>query len=155
MQWAGNHATKGCVFKQNCTTQGAVLNQLFAEYNEKGVIPCLLPASLEDGSIVEIFAFGFEQMILSLLSDVELMEDHNVEAVDVQISSYLYTSGFASAYEHLHVDQKDVIFPIQMFFDKTRLNDLGKLPLEPVHIYTIQPRDQKLAMHLASIGLHQ
>jgi len=77
MQWAGNATTKGHVFKQHYTTRDAVLNQLFAEYNMKGVIPHLPPATLEDGSILEVVAFDFEQMVLSLLSDAELMEEHN------------------------------------------------------------------------------
>jgi len=52
--------------------------------------------------------------------------------VDIEITSYLQTSGYASAYQHLHVEETDVIFPIQMFIDKTHLNDLGQLHLEPV-----------------------
>ena len=77
MQWAANANTKGYQFKQNYTTREAVLNHLFAEYNMKGVISRLQPAILEDATQLEVVAFDFKQMVLSILSDLELMQEKN------------------------------------------------------------------------------
>ena len=70
MQWAANVNTKGYQFKQNYTMREAVLNCLFAEYNMNGVIPRIMAAILEDGTWAEVVTFDFEQMVLSILSDL-------------------------------------------------------------------------------------
>ena len=158
MQWAANVNTKGYQFKQNYSMREALLNRLFAEYNMNGVITRIMAAILEDGAWVEVVTFDFEQMVLSIHSDSELMQEKNFvfkladlcappapyNVVDIEITSYLQTSGYTSAYQHLHVEETDVIFPIQMITDKTHLNDLIRLHLEPmIFTFTLFNQESK------------
>ena len=83
----------------------------------KGVISRLQPAILEDATQLEVVAFDFKQMVLSILSDPELMEEQNFVCQDLCAPQpilmqhmlkfpVLQTSRYASAYQLLHVDER-------------------------------------------------
>ena len=83
----------------------------------------------------------FEEMVLSILTDPDLIQQQSYVALpkcqcmdgeDTAIKSCMDTSSYVSAYQHLHVNAEDIIFPIQLFIDKTHINEQARLKLEPV-----------------------
>jgi hypothetical protein len=77
-----------------------------------------------------------------MLSDWELMQPENF-ACDISelcclppdfdvIETFLHTLSYCSAFRRLHIAKNDVIFPIELFIDKSQVSENGHLHLELV-----------------------
>jgi hypothetical protein len=111
MQWAANAVSKGHVFWHHFRSRDCLLEDLIERHKMEGLHPIIVPVLLGSGVQVEVVAFNFKEMIWSLFSDPQLMQQKNFDVTvsellnpptnpdnDDFIQSFLDTSSYQSAY---------------------------------------------------------
>ena len=145
--WAGRQNARGYTFPPNARSRETVFASYMDKFDLHGVTPQEEELVLHDNRTTTVVTFDFQQMMLSLLSDKDLMHSDNLalpngdvcnvpnpydEHIDEFTSGSFYHTGHAT----YCFGDNDFLCPLVFFIDKTHPDEGGKLKLEPV-IFTL------------------
>jgi hypothetical protein len=141
MSWAYNAVSQGHRFVPNFQDRKTVFNQMFMQYDMKGILPKTTNVMLVECQCVKVIHFDFQQMIHSLLLDETLMQEDNLVLHDNMakcppkssiINEINDVNWYCKAHKHLCKEKTNFLGTLVLFINKTHTDMLGKLNLEPV-----------------------
>lgn len=144
MKWASNATRCGYEFPNIPLSRKSFFKGLYERYDLTGIRPQLKTITLPCSSqVIQVVSLDFEQLLLSLLSDEDLMTEDNLlfengnpfsvprrrvnKVGDVNTGSW-----YINAYKKLCNNVNDVLVPIILFIDGVTIDMYSHLNLEPV-----------------------
>jgi hypothetical protein len=142
MNWASMSAHDGYDFSSgNFPSCRAVMNRLYNEFHLDNVSPMSTCVELTCAH-VDVVTFNFREMMCSLLTDPNLMQEENLvfwkhplEAPcpnPTHVDEINTSTWYWHAHQTLCTNPNDLLCGIILFIDKTHTDTIGKLTLEPV-----------------------
>lgn len=132
----------GHTFDVNFTSRKCLIEEMKNRYGAHGTLPVMKKISLERGNVIEVVTFDFLEMLRSLLTDPQCMQDENLTFPcndplqgprTNHVRNEIHTgSWYKDAWKRRCTHENDFLLALPIFIDSSNTDVLGKNKIEPV-----------------------